>query len=640
MAEEEAKIEKTTPEEGQSGTPVNDNIARLRELFPEAFTEGKVDFDTLRQLLGDMEVLDEGEEKYGLHWHGKKKARQTALTPSMATLRPCPEESVDWETTQNLFIEGDNLEVLKLLQRSYANRVKMIYIDPPYNTGNEFIYPDRFQENLDTYLRYTGQRGENGEKFTTNNETSGRRHTNWLNMMYPRLKLAKNLLQEDGVIFISIDDHEQPRLREVCDEIFGEENFVISIIWKKRNGPPNDKVIGGVHEYVLMYSKDISRLNIYRKERSEEQLSRYSNPDNHPKGLWTSGDLMANVKGGRYVESLHFPIINPRTGREHYPSSGGNWRFNKQRIQELLANDEIYFGKNDDGRPKLKRFLSEVNEGVAYSSLWDDIAYNNKGTSEIADLLGNLNIFDTTKPTELIIESMKLGTTNNDLVLDFFAGSATVADATYKVNVEQKTHRRYICVQLPEITSEKSTAKKEGYQTIADIGKERIRRAAAKIKEEHPDYKGDLGFKVFKLDASNIKVWQTSPETIKDDLFKYEKNILSDRTEQDILYELLLKRGVDLCTPITTKTVAGKTLHSIGYGKIIACLSEKIDQSDAEPLAMAIADWQDELKAELGLDHLETHVFFRDAAFGGNDVTKTNLAAILAQRGITHMRSL
>jgi Adenine specific DNA methylase Mod len=374
-----------------------DQKSKLKQIFPHIFNEDKIDFDKLRQTIG--EEADEGQERYGMTWPGKSECFKIIQQPSVGTLKSCREESVNFDETENLFIEGDNLEVLKILQKPYYGKIKMIYIDPPYNTGKEFIYPDRYSETLDTYLAYTGQVNDEGIKFSTNIETDGRFHSKWLNMMYPRLFLARNLLTDDGVIFISIDDHEVANLTEMCDEIFGEGNFIEKIVWKKRSTPPNDKIIGAAHEYILIYCKDISKIKLNLKPRTKEQLERYKNPDNHPKGAWTSGDLMANIKGGRYVESLYFPIVNPNTGEEHYPSSHGNWRFNKNIINKLLANNEIYFGEDGKGRPKLKRFLIDVKDGITYSTLWDFVPLNTQGSKEMTELLGNLAIFDNPKPS-------------------------------------------------------------------------------------------------------------------------------------------------------------------------------------------------------------------------------------------------
>ena len=406
--------------DSQSMDIVADNISKLKELFPEAFTEGKVDFDALKEVLGDY--IDGREERYSFTWNGKSKARMLAQTPSTGTLRPCKDESVDWNNTQNLFIEGDNLEVLKLLQKSYHKKVKMIYIDPPYNTGKDFVYKDNFKDNIKNYKEITGQVDGDGRNLSSNPETSGRYHTDWLNMIYPRLKLARNLLRDDGVLFASIDDNEVDNLRKVCDEVFGEENFIAEIIWKKRSTPPNDRVIAAQHEYILCYVKNSNFNSLFLRARSEKQIERYKNPDNHPKGPWVPGDLMGNVKGGRYVESLYFPIVNPRTGQEHYPSSNGNWRFNKERIMKLIESDEIYFGENDDGRPKLKRFLCDVKEGITWTTLWDFVPFNTEGSVEMTNIFGNLATFESPKPTGLIKNIIRAGCDDESIVLDFFAG--------------------------------------------------------------------------------------------------------------------------------------------------------------------------------------------------------------------------
>ena len=625
-------MKKMNQDNGRSLNLVAENLEKLKVLFPEAFTEKGIDKDVLLQLIG--EGVDDNEEKYGLNWFGKKRARQIALTPSMGTLRPCKEESVDWDTTKNLFIEGDNLEVLKLLQKSYANKVKMIYIDPPYNTGKEFIYPDKFQDNLDTYLKYTGQKDDEGFKLSSNAESSGRYHTNWLNMMYPRLKLARNLLRNDGVIFISIDDTEMSNLRKLCDEIYGEESFICQIIWKKRSTPPNDKIIGAQHDYILAYCKNISHISLNLRERSRKQVKRYKNPDNHPKGSWAPGDLMANVKGGRYVESLYFPITNPVTGEEHYPSSKGNWRFNKEKIENLIKNDEIYFGANGKGRPKLKRFLAEVKDGITWTSLWDFAPLNTVGSKEMSDIFGNLTVFENPKPTGLLLELVKLGSSSDSVVLDFFAGSATTAHAVMGANVLDNGTRQAIMVQLPETTDENHESFKSGFVTIAEIGKERIRRAAAKIKEENPMFAGDLGFKVFKLDSSNIRAWNPDRHDLEQTLLDHTEHLIEGRSEEDVLYELLLKRGVDLTVPIEEKTITGKTVYSIGYGVLFACLAPAIGRDEVERLVQGIIDWHKELEP-VG----NTQVVFRDSAFA-DDIAKTNISAILEQHGIAHVRSL
>ena len=683
----------------QSANVVDGNLAQLKTLFPDAFKEGGIDFDVLKQLLGGQ--VDEREEKYGLNWHGKRRARQIALTPSTGTLRPCPAESVDWDTTQNLMIEGDNLEVLKLLQKSYAGKVKMIYIDPPYNTGKDFVYPDNFQDNIKNYLELTGQVDGQGRKLSSNTEASGRFHTDWLNMMYPRLKLARNLLREDGVIFVSLDDGEIDNLRQIAKELFGEENFVAQILWKKRSTPPNDKTIGANHDYIALLCKDHDNVKLNLKARTQEQIERYKNPDLHIKGSWAPGDLMANVKGGRYVESLNFPITNPKNGVQHLPSETerGNWRFAKDTIDALILKNEIYFGEDGNGRPKLKRFLSDVKEGVTYATIWDFVAFNTEGSAEMQSLFGNSSLFESPKPTGLIEELLRLGTEKNDLVLDFFGGSGTTAHAVMSQNSSDSGERQFILVQLPEhldiLKAEQKTAAEfcdtlGKPRNIAELTKERLRRAATKIRAAYASKQRtssqlslenepktapqplDLGFKVFKLDTSNIRAWNPNPDELADTLMAHTEHLAAGRSEADVLYEVLLKQGLDLAVPIASQTIAGHTVHSVGAGALMVCLAKDVAKdmsntstssvrtggeslkesaqamteasvtaTNAEALALGIAEWHTQLAAALGQTPAEQHtrVVLRDSLFDG-DVAKTNVCAILAQRGLEDVRSL
>ncbi|MGF1451686.1 MAG: site-specific DNA-methyltransferase [Opitutales bacterium] len=622
--------------EAKSADLIADNITKLKALFPELITEGphgaSVNEDVLKQLVGDQTVTD-ADEKYGLNWHGKRQARQLALTPSLGTLRPCPEESKDWDTTQNLFIEGDNLEVLKLLQKSYAGKVKLIYIDPPYNTGKDFVYPDDYRDSISSYKRLTGISDETGKALTSNRDSSGRFHTQWLNMMYPRLRLARALLSNDGCIFVSVDDNEMSHVISMFDEIFGEENFAATIIWKKRSTPPNDRVIGAQHDYIIAYTKQhVDSLRL--RPRSADQVARYTNPDNHPKGPWSAGDLMANVKGGRYVPSLYFPITNPRTGEEFFPSSEGNWRFNREKINELLANDEIYFGADDTGRPKLKRFLSEIKAGITWTSLWDFAPYNGRGSEEMMEIFGNLAAFENPKPTGLMRHIIEAGGKNTGIILDFFAGSGTIGHATMMENAAKGEQMRYVLVQLPEGCGEDTRAAAAGFLTIADLAKERLRRAAAKIKEENPDYEGDLGFRVFKLDSSNIKAWDPAAQDLAATLEEHAAHLKADRTEDDILYELLLKLGLDLCVPMAQRQIAGKTVYAIGGGVLMVCLAEEITKADTEALGHGILTWHEELAPAS-----EVQCVFRESAFADN-VAKSNLVAILEQNGLKKIRSI
>lgn len=592
----------------------DENFKKLAELFPNAVTETidengvvvrAIDKDVLMQEI-NTHVVDGKEERYQFTWPDKKKSVLLANAPINKTLRPCREESVGKDGTpggfdsENLYIEGDNLEVLKLLQETYLGKIKMIYIDPPYNTGNDFVYEDNFAQSTEEYLANSGQFDEEGNRLVKNLDSNGRFHTDWLNMIYPRLKLAKDLLSDDGVIFMSIDDNEIENLRKICNEIFGEENFIAQIIWKKRSTPPNDKVIGAAHEYILSFGKNISNTKLHLRARTQEQLMRYQNPDNHPKGPWAPGDLSANVKGGRYVASLYYPIINPNTGEEHYPPQNGNWRFNKQTVEKLLKNNEISFGNDGKGRPKLKRFLCDVKEGITYTSLWDFVPLNTQGSKEMTELLGNIAIFDNPKPADLIKELVKLGGDNNAIILDFFSGSATTAHAVMQQNAEDGGHRKFIMVQLPELTSGTSNAHMEGYWNICEIGKERIRRAAAKIKSELPQQEIvqqtslmdnidgelenensvlDLGFRVLKCDSSNMKDVYYRPDEYEPSLFEsLTDNIKEDRTPEDLLFQVMLDLGVLLSSKIEETVIAGKKVFQVEDNFLIACFDDQVTE--------------------------------------------------------------
>lgn len=615
-------------EDGESLSIFDENIEALKTIFPDAFTEDGIDFDVLRQLLGD-DVAD-GEEKYGLTWHGKKKARQIALTPSTGTLRPCPEESVDWDSTQNLFIEGDNLEVLKLLQKSYAGKIKMIYIDPPYNTGGEFIYPDNYQENLDTYLRYTGQKSDEGLKISTNTESSGRYHTNWLNMMYPRLKLARNLLASNGVILITIDENETSNLRAMCNEIFGEENFLATIAWKHTQQSKNDERFFSRHKNDIMVFRRSDDLKNLSLPRTEEDNKNYSNPDDDPKGDWRSGD----VRSPNFRQTLRFDIETP-SGKTIAPPDNG-WRWAKSTIEEKIASGEIIFS-GDETKIIRKIYLSE-QEGRTPENIWagERFGTTRSANSEIKSLFSDKVPFDTPKPLNLMTTMIDLLHKENDFtVLDFFAGSSSTAHAVMRKNVQDGGTRKFIMVQLPEkITNEKSDAAVLGYENIADISKDRIRRAAESLRSQREDFTGDLGFKVFKLDSSNIRAWNPNASDLEQTLLDHAEHLVEGRSEQDVLYELLLKRGVDLTVPIEEKAIAGKAVYSIGYGVLFACLDETIEKAEIEALAKGITDWHKELEPAAG-----TQVVFRDSAFA-DDIAKTNMTAILEQNGIAHVRSL
>jgi adenine-specific DNA-methyltransferase len=662
------KITRNDPE-AQSANLVSQNVEQLKTLFPEAFTEGKVDFEVLKQLLGG--VVDVREEKYGLNWHGKRRARQIALTPSLGTLRPCPEESVDWDTTQNLMIEGDNLEVLKLLQKSYAGKVKMIYIDPPYNTGKDFVYPDNFQDNIKNYLELTGQTDSEGRKISTNSEASGRFHTDWLNMVFPRIKLARNFLRNDGFFVASIDDSELPKLREVLDETFGPENFVAVLVYD-RNRKNDAKLFSIGHEYMLVYAKDKGYLaelktllrapkegvedireefDRLRKIHSDDwsavskgireftsafqeddprlPLARYTKVDE--KGPYrTDGDAGWPGGGGPTYEVLH-----PVTGLPCRMPPGG-WRFpTPERFNEEVARGRIVFGPDGSTIPGVRRNLFEQDEQVMRSVTF---SYAQKASQDFAKIFGDQKVFDNPKSFIDLERLICYLTSDDDIVMDFFAGSGTTGHAVMLANQRQSECRRFICVQLPEMILPENEAARNalnlGLKTIADISIERLRRASRSIALENPMFSGDLGFRVFKLDSSNINAWDPDRDNIQKSLLASVEHVKVDRSEQDILFEVLLKLGLELTVPMEARTIAGKQVHSIGVGSLLVCLDPRIARDDVEALAHGIVAWHKEL-APAG----ETQIVFRDSAFV-DDVAKSNLTAILQQFGLKNVRSL
>ena len=644
-------MEKLTAQspETKSADQVAENLARLQALFPEIITEDGVNVDVLKQLLG--KTVTDADEKYGLNWHGKRKARQIALTPSTGTLRPCPEESVDWEKTRNLMIEGDNLEVLKLLQKSYAGKIKVISIDPPYNTGGDFVYEDDFQDNIRNYLELTGQIGEGGRKLSSNTETSGRFHTDWLNMMYPRLKLARNLLTDDGTIFITIDDNEVDNLRKLCSEIFGEENFVAQIEWQKRYTRSNNTDdFTSVIDHVVVYRKS-DKFKPQLMERGEEADARYLNPDHDPRGPWKAIPFL-NPLSPEERPNLAYTIKHP-SGREIKPKKKA-WRSEEAVWQRLVEEKRVWWGTEGDSEiPNIKRFLSEVRQGMTPINFWDYqfAGHTDIANQELKDLFED-KVFDTPKPTKLIQRMMQLAAAPDEVitVLDFFGGSGTTGHAVYDLNLNDGGQRRFILVQLPEPTD------KPDYPTIADITKERLRRAAKKTRAAwetqqtkavavEPDLLNpnpsvrkseapDLGFRVFKLASSNIQAWEPDRERLAETLEASVDHLKTDRTEIDILFELLLKLGLDLTVPAETRTIAGQQVNSIGAGTLLVCLSKSIAGKDVEPLALGIAAWH-KSQAPAG----ESTVVFRDSAFA-DDVAKTNLVAILQQHGLENVRSL
>jgi len=624
--------------ESKSMDIVADNISKLKELFPEAFTEDKVDFDALKEVLGDY--IEGREERYSFTWNGKSKARMLAQTPSTGTLRPCKEESVDWDTTQNLFIEGDNLEVLKLLQKSYHKKVKMIYIDPPYNTGKDFVYKDNFKDNIKNYKEITGQVDGDGRNLSNNPETSGRYHTDWLNMMYPRLKLARNLLKDDGVIFISIDDNEVANLRSVCDEIYGEENFVsqLTVIVK-----PEGRRYGHfakTHEYILVYCRNYDLLTL---NEILVEGAKHTHSDSEG-GFSLKGLRNRNVQAfnSKNRPNLRYPFYcDPGSADKNGFMSVSTvekdgfirvdastvdglesvWRWGKEKAEK--ENKELVAYRGNDGDIRIFQKERKLTQ-MAKSVLFGKEFISNKGTKEVQSLIGK-GLFDFPKPIALLNLLLVIGTDEDALVLDFFAGSSTTFHALMELNMEDSGRRKCISVQLPE----KIENNKAGFETIADISKERIRRVATKIKEENPDYQGDLGFKVFKLDSTNIKPWELGFDLTEQDLEDQISNIKHGRTDLDVLYEILIKSRLELTLPITERSVAGHKVFDIGMGALMICLSDDITLDVVE----GIAKLKDELNPEI------MRVVFKDAGFA-DDVVKTNAVQILKQAGIEDVRSL
>lgn len=623
-----------------------ENIDKLKALFPELITEGPngvaINQDVLKQLVGDATVTD-ADEKYGLNWHGKRAARQLALTPSTGTLLPCPDESVDWDTTQNLMIEGDNLEVLKLLQKSYAGKVKLIYIDPPYNTGKDFVYPDNFQDNIKNYLELTGQI-DGGANISSNTETNGRFHTDWLNMIYPRLKLARSLLCDDGVIFITIDNSEIDNLTSVLKELMGQENFATTFIWEKRRSRENRKLFSVNHDYVVCFTKNKDAFELVRGllPLTDEARNRYGNIDNDPRGDWQSVAITAQA--GHGTKSQFYTITTPG-GRQVDPPSGNCWRFTEDRLAELIADNRIWFGTEGNNVPRQKVFLSEQEEGLTPHTIWtaDEVGTTDSAKRELNSIFDGYAVFDTPKSVGLVQRMIDIGCAKDGLILDFFAGSGTTAEAVWRANLADGGHRRAILVQLPEPLDPEDKDQKIAADfcsklgkplAISELTKERLRRCSKKLKAENPLFNGDTGFRAFKLDASNISAWNPSPIDLERSLLDSQEHILPDRSEADILTELLLKLGLDLCVPIEQQQIAGKTVHSIGGGVLLACLTEQITRDQVEDLAQGIVAWH---KAQAPAS--DSTCVFRDSAFA-DDIAKTNLAAILSQAGIKNVRSL
>ena len=531
-------------------------------------------------------MIDDGEERYQFTWPDKRAHAHLANTPTTKTLRPCREESVDFDHTQNLYIEGDNLDVLKVIRETYLGKVKMIYIDPPYNTGNDFVYNDDFSQNADDYQENSGQFDNEGNCLVQNAESNGRFHTDWLNMIYPRLKVAKDLLSDDGVIFISIDDNEQANLKKVCDEVFGESNFVATLIWERAFSPKNDaKYISNSHDYVLIYARQIDSFQIGRLPRTEEANARYSNPDNDPRGPWMSSDISVKT----YTASCDYPITTP-SGKVVEPPAGRCWRLSKNAFLERLHDNRIWFGPNGDNTPRIKRFLSELKfDGMAPTSIlfYKEVGHSQEGAQEVVSLFSDNGVFDGPKPVRLLKRLITLANLKNDsIVLDFFSGSATTAHALMKMNVETGKRCKFILVQIPEKVSEKK--KNSGYKTICEIGKERIRRAGKKIKEENADKEGidklDIGFRVLKLDSSNMQdVYYTPKEFTERNLFA--DNVKPDRTAEDLLFQVMLDLGVELSATIEQRTIDDKRVFFVNGNYLVACFDEAISESTITEIA-------------------------------------------------------
>lgn len=602
----------------------DENYKKLAELFPNAVTEtidettGEVvraiDKDVLMQEI-NTHVVDGKEERYQFTWPDKKKSVLLANSPIAETLRPCREESVDFDNTENLYIEGDNLDVLKLLQETYLGKVKMIYIDPPYNTGNDFVYNDDFAENTDDYLDRSGQFDEDGNRLFHNTESNGRFHTDWLNMIYPRLKIARNLLSDDGVIFISIDDNEQENLKKICDEILGSQNFVAQVIWERAFSPINlMKHFSPSHDYILCYAKNIELAICNGIPRSEEANDRYSNPDNDPRGVWSSSDISV----GPAVQENVYPITTP-SGRVVEPPAGRSWRLSKNAFLERLHDNRIWFGPDGNGVPRIKRFLSELKKsGITPMTIWKhtEVDHSQGATQKLAKLFDGKKFFDYPKSVELIKRCLQLYSDSDCYIIDFFSGSATTAHAVMQLNAEDGGHRKFIMVQLPEKTDEKSEAFKAGYKNICEIGKERIRRAGKKIKAQlmaegketrdiaekkaqgnavatskaywidSPEYKSankqmasdlDTGFRVLKLDSTNMKeVYYNPAEITIDTIMGTVDNIKEDRTPEDLLFQVMLDLGVLLSSKIEQSTIGGKTVFNVEDSYLIACFDDNV----------------------------------------------------------------
>ena len=611
---------------------VDDNVQKISELFPNCIKEAKdengklkkaVDFDLLRQELSQS-LVEGGQERYRLDWPGKRQAILEANTPIAKTLRPARDESVNFDTTENLFIEGDNLDALKLLQESYLGQVKMIYIDPPYNTGNDFIYEDNFAEDTASFLERSEQVDEEGNRLITNTESNGRFHSDWLTMMYSRLKLARSLLKDDGVVFISCDDNEHHNLRKVCDEVFGASNFVANFIWEKRTNRENRKKVSYRHDNILVFCKNRDCLDIFQLPMSQKALSNYKNPDNDPRGSWKSDP--ATAQGGHGTTSQFYNLVAPN-GKIHELPSGRCWLYTEKVMQEHIDDNRIWFGKDGNGVPRIKTYLNAKERGLTPETILfaDRVKTNEAAKNELKGIFSGKSIFETPKPFQLIRELLLISTKSDDIILDFFAGSSTTAHAVMQLNAEDGGNRKFIMVQLNEPIDSKE--QKDAYKFcldnnfeshIAEISKERIRRAGAKIVEDNQDKEGienlDIGFRVLKIDETNMKkVYYTPDEYSQAELDNLESHIKEDRTGEDLLFQVMLDWGVPLSLPIETKQIQGSTVYYVGINSLVACFdtltTDLVDEvSKDEPLKF--------VSSELAITH---------------DQDKTNIKARFAQ---------
>lgn len=632
---------------------VGGNVEKIAALFPHCVTEriGKdgtaelaIDFDKLRAELSN-DALEDGEERYQFTWPDKRAASRLANEPINKTLRPCREESVDFDTTENLYIEGDNLDVLKVLRETYLGRVKMIYIDPPYNTGNDFVYNDDFAQGKEDFEQGSGLFDADGNQtidpMQRNTEANGRFHTDWLNMIYPRLKVARDLLSTDGAIFISIDDHEVENMKKICNELFGERNFVASVIWQRTYAPISlKKFFSENHDFCLIYAKDLSHFDMNLLPRSDKQNKDYKNPDNDPRGPWKVGNLTV----GPAVEKQIYEITGP-TGRTFLPPSGYCWRFTKEKFEQMRNDNRIWFGAEGNNSPVPKLFLSEVQDGVTPMTVWtfDEVGHGQEATRELRDLMDGA-VFTSPKPLRYITRFLQIGTSKNSTVLDFFSGSATTAHAVMKLNAEDGGHRKFIMVQLPEVTDEKSEARKAGYANICEIGKERIRRAGRQLvgaqyiaptsgrsesNDENlqsnlfgdgtdGDNAGamycaptsekksiDIGFRVLKLDSSNMEDVFYTPDKFEPSLLdSLVDNIKADRSGEDLLFQVMLDLGIELSVGIRREAIGGKECWIVDEGYLIACFDKDVNETTIEEMAKL----------------LPTHLVIRDASAANDNV--------------------